>query len=131
VCALWPGVIVSRPDLAPANAHDLHLAEELLEEAKGWALGDRKTTGVPTSPSDSQTKGFAFAGSLEVQEKREEEPWPRWLTQKRGRIETVISELLERYNAKKVWARDRWHLTSRLLRKVGEPHHGCSLQPAS
>jgi hypothetical protein len=28
-------------DLAPANAHDLRLAEELLEETKGWALGDR------------------------------------------------------------------------------------------
>jgi DDE family transposase len=36
----WPGVIVD-VDLAPANAHDLHLAEELLEEARGWALGDR------------------------------------------------------------------------------------------
>jgi hypothetical protein len=41
----WPGVIVD-VDLAPANAHELHLAEELLllllEETKGWAaLGDR------------------------------------------------------------------------------------------
>jgi hypothetical protein len=26
--------------------------------------------------------------------------------------------LAERYGAKKVWARDRWHLTSRWLRKV-------------
>jgi len=30
----------------------------------------------------------------------------------------VISQLVERYNAKKVWARDRWHLTTRFLRKV-------------
>ena len=28
-------------DLAAANAHDLRLAEKLLEDAKGWALGDR------------------------------------------------------------------------------------------
>ena len=40
------------------------------------------------------------------------------MTQKRRRIETVISQLVERYRAKKVWARDRWHLTSRFLRKV-------------
>jgi hypothetical protein len=26
--------------------------------------------------------------------------------------------LVERYRAKKVWARDRWHLTSRWLRKI-------------
>ena len=50
--------------------------------------------------------------------KKEKKPWPRWLTQKRRRIETVISQLVERYNAKKVWAWDRWHLTSRFLRKV-------------
>ncbi len=31
--------------------------------------------------------------------------------------ETVISQLAERYGAKKVWAKDRWHLTSRWLRK--------------
>jgi hypothetical protein len=37
---------------------------------------------------------------------------------KRRRIEPVISQLAERYGAKKRWARDRWHLTSRWLRKV-------------
>lgn len=32
----WPGVIVD-VELAPANAHELRLAEELLvEEAEGW-----------------------------------------------------------------------------------------------
>ena len=36
----WPAAIVG-VDLAPANAHDLCLAEELLEDAKGWALGYR------------------------------------------------------------------------------------------
>ena len=30
----------------------------------------------------------------------------------------MISQLTERYNAKKVWGRERWHLTSRFLRKV-------------
>jgi hypothetical protein len=36
----WPGVIVE-VELAPANVHDLRLAEEMLEGAEGWALGDR------------------------------------------------------------------------------------------
>jgi hypothetical protein len=36
----WPGVIVE-VDLAPANVHDLRLAEALLEGVGGWALGDR------------------------------------------------------------------------------------------
>ncbi len=32
--------------------------------------------------------------------------------------ETTISQNTERFRAKKVWARDRWHLTSRFMRKV-------------
>ncbi len=48
----------------------------------------------------------------------EQRPWPHWLVNKRRRIETVFGQLVERYNAKKVWARDRWHLTSRFFRKI-------------
>jgi hypothetical protein len=37
----WPGVIVGLR-LVPADAHELWVAEELLEGAEGWwALGDR------------------------------------------------------------------------------------------
>ena len=36
----WPGVIADGR-LAPANLHDLTMAEELLADAHGWALGDR------------------------------------------------------------------------------------------
>jgi hypothetical protein len=44
--------------------------------------------------------------------------WLRFLVHKRRTIETVIGQLVGRYDAKKMWARDRWHLTSRWLRKV-------------
>lgn len=48
----------------------------------------------------------------------EPHPWPRWLKDMRQRVECVFSQLCGRYNAKKVWARDSWHLRSRWLRKV-------------
>ena len=44
--------------------------------------------------------------------------WPRWLVQKRRRIETVFAQLVERYRSKRAWARDHWHLCSRWLPKV-------------
>ncbi|MBI1743833.1 IS982 family transposase, partial [Candidatus Acetothermia bacterium] len=44
--------------------------------------------------------------------------WTHWLTQVRRRIETVIGQLVERYRAKRTWARDLWHLGSRIFRKV-------------
>ncbi len=40
------------------------------------------------------------------------------LSRLRYRIDTVFSQLVERYSVKRVWARDLWHLRSRLLRKV-------------
>jgi Transposase DDE domain len=111
----WPGVIVG-VELAPADAHDLHLAEELLEEAKGWALGDRNYWS-PDLAERLEDEGLCLLAPYKSKN-REKHPWPRWLVQKRRRVETVISQMTERYRAKKVWARDRWHLTSRFLRKV-------------
>ncbi len=112
----WPGVIVS-VDLAPANVHDLTMAEEMLEEArKGWVLGDRNYWS-PKLTEQLDGRGLALLAPYKSK-KKEKESWPRWLVQKRRRIETVISQMAERYRAKKVWARDRWHLTSRFLRKV-------------
>jgi hypothetical protein len=37
---------------------------------------------------------------------RESRPWPPWLVGKRRRVETVIRQLVCRYQAKKVWAKD-------------------------
>lgn len=111
----WPGVIVEA-DLAPADIHDLRMAEELLEGAKGWALGDRNYWS-PRSMEGLKEGGLDLLAPYKSR-KKEKEPWPRSLTQKRRRIETLIGQLVERYKAKKVWAKDRWHLTSRWLRKL-------------
>jgi hypothetical protein len=113
----WPGVIVEM-DLAPANVHDLCMAEELLplEEEGGWALGDRNYWS-PKLAERLGEEGLRLLAPYKSK-KKEKERWPRWLTQKRRRIETVISQLVGRNRAKRVWARDRWHLTSRFLRKA-------------
>jgi hypothetical protein len=52
---------------------------------------------------------------------KKRDPHPKrnaFLSRLRYRIDTVFSQLTERYSVKRVWARDLWHLTSRLLRKV-------------
>lgn len=36
----------------------------------------------------------------------------------RRRADAVIGRLVERFHSKKVWAKDFWHLISRLLRKA-------------
>ena len=44
--------------------------------------------------------------------------WVALLKRVRRLIETVIGQLVERFSIEKVWARDRWHLTSRINRKL-------------
>jgi hypothetical protein len=117
----WPGVIVEA-ELAAANHHDLSVAEEILEETHhqeggGWVLGDRNYHGPNLKEALLDSRGIELVAPHKSS-KNEQHPWPRWLVQKRRRIETVFSQLVERFNAKKVWARDRWHLSSRFMRKI-------------
>lgn len=111
----WPGVIVAF-DLAPANVHDLRMAEELTEQTTGYLLGDRNYWS-PDFSTQAKERDLDVL-TPEKSRTRERQPWPVRLTQMRRRIETIFGQLVERYNAKKVWARDRWHLVSRWLRKV-------------
>lgn len=111
----WPGVIVDTR-LAAANIHELTVAEDLFETVHGWALGDRNYWS-PTLAENARPQGLTWLTPYKSA-KREKEPWPKWLKHKRYRIETVIGQLVERFHAKKVWARDAWHLISRWIRKV-------------
>lgn len=111
----WPGVI-SGISLAPANVHDLEVAPEVLEGASGWALADRNYWN-PQKMADFQAHGIWLLAPFKSAS-REKQPWPRWLKHMRYRIETVFSQLTDRFHAKKVWARDAWHLLSRWFRKI-------------
>jgi hypothetical protein len=122
----WPGVIVAGT-LAPADVHDRWVVESDLLlllpgeaggfEEGGFVVGDTNYSS-PTLEEDLRDYGISLIAPKKTSVKRERHPWPRWLTGVRRRIETVISQLVERYRMKRVWARDRWHLTSRFMRKV-------------
>ena len=111
----WPGVITDF-ELAPANVHELSVAEQLLSGLKGWALGDRNYWS-PKLMERLREHDLHLLAPFSSRTK-EKTRWPTWLAHKRYRVETVIGQLVERYHAKRVWARDLWHLCSRWLRRV-------------
>lgn len=111
----WPGVIVGL-HLSAANVHELPVAQRLLARAQGWALGDRNYWS-PVLSAKLAEQGLRLLAPYRSA-KREQKRWPLFLVQKRRRIETVIGQLVERFHAKRVWARDSWHFFSRWLRKV-------------
>jgi hypothetical protein len=112
----WPGVVTAI-SVAPANIHDTELVPELVDGATGIIIGDRNYW-APKLMAELVPAGIQLLAPFK---KRASDPDPDGstrLTRVRWRIETVASQFVERYHLKRLWARDPWHLTSRMLRKV-------------
>ncbi len=112
----WPGII-TRFNLAPANIHELRTLPSLVEGTQGLVIGDRNFWS-PALKAELSHAGIDLEAPLR---KATHDPYPQrsaLLSRIRYRIDTVFSQLTERYRIKKVWAKDSWHLYSRLLRKI-------------
>ena len=95
---------------------DTEAAEELLQGVQGWALDDRNYW-KPDWQLALKEQGLALMAPYKSA-KRQKFRYSHWLVEKRYRIETVFGQLVDRFHAKKVWARDAWHLISRWWRKL-------------
>jgi hypothetical protein len=112
----WPGLI-TRISVAPANTHELSVLPEIAEFTSGLIVGDRNYH----SPKTKEELADMGVELLAPYSSNKRDPTPQksaFLSRLRYRIDTVFSQLTERYSVKRVWARDLWHLASRLLRKV-------------
>lgn len=116
----WPGVI-TRFCVAAANVHELAALPALVEQTVGMLVGmlvgDRNYWS-PTTTAEWQRQGVNLFAPYRSARR---DPHPRWsarLSRARSRIDTVFGQRVDRCAVKRVWARDSWHLCSRLLRKV-------------
>ncbi len=112
----WPGVI-TRFSVAPANAHELSVLPEIAEFSSGLIVADRNYWS-PSVKEELAGRGIELAASYQTKKRDPDPQRSAFLSRFRYRIDTVFSQLTERYSIKRVWARDVWHLASRLLRKV-------------
>lgn len=105
-------------ELAPGDVADAPMAHELAPEPGGSMLGDRNYW----SPLEVQALALERGVRLMAPfRKRATDPKPmlsRVMSRVRERIETVNGQLAVRFDAKRTWARDLWHLCSRVWRKV-------------
>jgi hypothetical protein len=112
----WPGVI-SAFVLAAANIDEKEIVPEMTLQRPGLKLGDRNYWS-PELKAEMRTERITLEACYKS---RKRDPWPprsHLINHFRYMIETVFSQLTERFQIKKVWARDMWHLRSRLLRKI-------------
>lgn len=112
----WPGVI-TRVCLAPANVHELAAVPALAEQTTGILVGDRNYWS-PTAAAEWQQHGVDLLAPYRSAQRDPHLRWSARLSRVRYRIDTVFGQLVDRCAVKRVWARDLWHLSSRLLRKV-------------
>jgi len=112
----WPGVI-TRLSIAAANTHEIHLLPELLEGTSGIVIGDRNYHSPPVR-EELARRGVELLAPYSSKKRDPNPQRSALLSRLRYRIDTVFSQLTERYCVKRVWARDLWHLASRLLSKV-------------
>jgi hypothetical protein len=112
----WPGV-VTRLSVCPAGVADASVLEELTDQTEGVCLGDRAYW-VPELHARLREHGLELLAPFRKAKSDPDPERSRRISSIRYRIETVFGQLCERFRIKRVWARDLWHLSSRLLRKV-------------
>lgn len=103
--------------LAPANVADIPMTFELIPKGGGEAIGDRNYWS-PLSQPELAGKGLFLQAPFK---KESFDPTPgrsQILTRLRQYIEPLIGQLATRFHAESTWARDLWHLTERLTRKI-------------
>lgn len=112
----WPGVL-TQIELAPANIHEGEVALDLTPGTSGLLLGDRNYW-LPRLKATLRQTGITLLTPFRTAKHAPSGSWSPVLGRVRYRIDTVFGQLVDRCQAKRVWARDGWHLCNRLLRMV-------------
>ena len=97
--------MITRISVAPANAHEISVVPDLLEHTWGVVVGERNYW----SPPDREQLARRGVELLAPYRTKKRDPYPQrsaFLSRLRYRIDTVFSQLTERYCVKRMWARD-------------------------
>ena len=109
---------IAQVQIAPANVGDVLLVKEIAPVAGGIGIGDRNYW----SPEHQQRlKRDQYFELHAAYRQKSRDPDPKrsvLLGHLRQSAEVSIGHLAERFHAERTWARDLWHLCSRLARKV-------------
>jgi len=103
--------------LAPTDKSDLAALPELVEAYPGIVIGDRNYWSPDTTEELHRQDVTLWAPYKNIKR----DPNPRWsslLGRARRIIETVLGQLVERFRLKTFRARDQWHLSARMGRKL-------------
>ena len=117
----WPGII-SELFVKPANQSEQSVLARLAESAPFDCaiLGDRNYCVPAIKLRLEQNQQYLLTPpARQAKNDPTAAKGKKWVYSNfRYRIDTVFGQLTDRFHVKCVWARDLWHLTSRIYRKV-------------
>jgi len=103
---------------AAANIDERDVLQDITDGLSGLLVGDKGYI-RPSLKEDLAKQGLDLQTPLRknMQDSRPK-PFVAQLMKVRRLVETVIGQLTERLHIERVWARDRWHLANRFIRKL-------------
>lgn len=105
--------------VAPANIDEREMLLEMHTKAGGNVLGDKGYMCNETMKNEFKALDITLHTPLRANMKDCRPPETvKILNDRRRLIETVVGQLSERFNIEKIRARDLWHLTVRIGRKL-------------
>jgi hypothetical protein len=104
-------------DLAPANVSDVAMVDQLEPPPGSVGVGDRNYWSPPVR-DELAASGVTLLAPFKNRSKDPDPRRSRRLSRVRWMIETAFGQLAERFHIKRTWARDLWHLSHRVIRKV-------------
>lgn len=110
--------VITGFSLTPANGSEREALWDIVSPISGLLIGDKGYLSKPLQ-EELRTKSIYLETPARSNMEDTRNPhWKKLCMRTRRLVETVIGQLVERFSIEKVWARDLWHLTSRLNRKL-------------
>jgi len=110
--------VISGYTLLPSNIDEREGVWEVIENISGLLIGDKGFIS-PILKQDLMYKNIDLETSLRKNMKDDRNPtFVKKLMSIRRLVETVIGQLSERFNIEKIHAKDMWHQTNRMTRKI-------------
>jgi len=110
--------VITGFSLTPAHGSEREAVWDMVSSIRGLLIGDKGYLSAPLQ-QDLRQVGIQLETALRSNMHDARDPnWLALLKRQRRLVETVIGQLVERFSIEKVRARDLWHLTSRINRKL-------------
>lgn len=111
--------VITNITFTPANIDERESLWEIVGNLKGLVLADKGLIGEAFQQELRIEAGVNLETPMRknMKDPRGKDASP-WLVSTRRLVETVIGQLAERFNIEKNWARDVWHFSNRIARKI-------------